>query len=98
MNNLADLYRTQGQYAKAEPLLVKALEVRRRVLGEEHPDTLNSMHSLAMLYLYQGQLAKAEPLFREALERTRKRHAEGSSPVAGALSWLGLNLLRQNKP
>jgi len=47
MNDLADLYRSQGKYALAEPLLSKALEVRRRVLGPEHPDTLLVMSNLA---------------------------------------------------
>jgi hypothetical protein len=36
MNILAILYRNQGNYAYAEPLFTRVLEVRRRVLGEEH--------------------------------------------------------------
>ena len=40
MNNMASLYMDQGRYDEAEPLHVEALELRRRVLGEEHPDTL----------------------------------------------------------
>jgi len=39
----------------------------------------------------------AEPLRREALETMRKRYGEGLPPVAGALSVLGQNLLRQKK-
>ena len=42
--------------------ITKVLEVRRRVLGEEHPDTLISMNNLAVLYRDQGKYAQAEPL------------------------------------
>jgi hypothetical protein len=49
MSHLAGLYRAQGEIAKAEPLIVKALELSRRVLGEEHPDTLILENNLADL-------------------------------------------------
>ena len=39
LNNLACLYNSMGEYAKAEPLYRQALEIRKRVLGEEHPTT-----------------------------------------------------------
>ena len=55
MNNLARAVLDQGKFAQAEPLLVKALEVSRRDLGEEHPDTLAAMNNLAQLYVAQGQ-------------------------------------------
>jgi tetratricopeptide (TPR) repeat protein len=55
-----------GDYAKAEPLLQEALEIRRRVLGSQHPDTAQSSNNLAELYEAMGDYAKAEPLY-EAL-------------------------------
>ncbi|WP_211589568.1 tetratricopeptide repeat protein [Microbispora sp. H11081] len=36
------------------------LEVRRRVLGEEHPDTLTSRSNLARLLWACGRLEEAE--------------------------------------
>jgi tetratricopeptide (TPR) repeat protein len=33
LNNLAELYRAMGEYAKAEPLLEEALRIRQKVLG-----------------------------------------------------------------
>ena len=41
MNNLARTLRAQGDLAGARALQERVLEVRRRVLGEEHPDTLS---------------------------------------------------------
>jgi hypothetical protein len=40
MLSMAMLWAHSGKPAEAEPLFVKALEVGRRVLGEEHPTTL----------------------------------------------------------
>jgi serine/threonine protein kinase/tetratricopeptide (TPR) repeat protein len=77
MNNLAGLYHVQGLYhaqgqlAKAESLYVKVLEVRRRVLGDTHPDTFTAMNNVAGIYQAQGQFTKAEPLFVTALEGRR---------------------------
>jgi non-specific serine/threonine protein kinase/serine/threonine-protein kinase len=50
MNNLANVYQYEGKYAQAEALFRQTLEIRRRVLGPEHPDTLGSMVNLAIIY------------------------------------------------
>jgi hypothetical protein len=49
MNDLAELYHSQGKYNKAKPLYVKCLDMRRIKLGEGHPDTLRSKNNLARL-------------------------------------------------
>ena len=38
LNNLAELYYFQGRYSEAEPLYIQALELKRKMLGDEHPD------------------------------------------------------------
>ena len=40
MENLAGDLQSEGQYAEAEKLVRETLDIRRRVLGPEHPDTL----------------------------------------------------------
>ena len=45
---------------------------QRRVLGGEHPDTIDTMDNLGMLYLKQGAYAQAEPLFTNDLEVSRR--------------------------
>ena len=42
---LGYLYKAQGDYARAEPLLRQALEIRKKVLGENHPDYAHSERS-----------------------------------------------------
>ncbi len=58
----------QGDYAGAAALYRRALEASERVLGPEHPDTLNSVNNLAVLLMSQGDYAGAAPLYRRALE------------------------------
>ena len=54
--------------AQAEALSSQTLEIQRRVLGPEHPDTLESMSNLADSYGGQGKYAKAEALFNQSLK------------------------------
>ena len=66
-NNLAELYRTRGNYAQAEPLYKRSLAIREKVLGPEHPNVASSLNNLALLYDNQSKYAEAEPLYRRAL-------------------------------
>ena len=54
-------------YKEAEPLCRKALDIRKAVLGENHPDTATSYNNLGMLYHYLSYYEKAEPLFQKAI-------------------------------
>ena len=58
-----------GLYRDAQPLLEAALQTRRRVVGQDHPDTLASANALANLYWFQGKYREAEPLYRDIVER-----------------------------
>ena len=57
----------RGLYAEAEPLYRRALAIREKVLGAEHPDLARSLNNLGGLYVSQGKYAEAEPLYRRAL-------------------------------
>jgi non-specific serine/threonine protein kinase/serine/threonine-protein kinase len=57
-----------GDYAQAEKELRPALEMERRVLGPDHPNTAASTYSLACLEALQGKRAQALILLREALD------------------------------
>ncbi len=59
-NNLAGNQNAQGKYAEAEEGYRKALAIRRKVLGEEHPDTAPSYNNLAYNQNTQGKYAEAE--------------------------------------
>ena len=48
---MGNVYESLGLYSKAESLLRRAVEIRRRTLGAQNPDTLKSMHDLAGVLL-----------------------------------------------
>jgi Tetratricopeptide repeat len=68
MGNLASTYRSQGRYTEAEKLVVQVIEVRKTVLGLEHPDTLASVNNLASIYWNQGRWAEAEKVNVQVME------------------------------
>ncbi|KAF2804628.1 TPR-like protein [Mytilinidion resinicola] len=45
---------------------------KRRLLGEEHPDTISAMYNLAVTLGYQGQLDEAAKMKKEVLEKRRR--------------------------
>jgi tetratricopeptide (TPR) repeat protein len=66
-----------ARYQEAESLFLRALSMRERLLGVEHPDTATCLNNLAELYREQGKYTKAEPLFLRALQiREQKLGAE----------------------
>ncbi|KAF1975254.1 hypothetical protein BU23DRAFT_435962, partial [Bimuria novae-zelandiae CBS 107.79] len=50
---------SDGRYEEAEELEVQVMETRKRVLGEEHPDTLTSMNNLAFTQQCQARYTEA---------------------------------------
>ena len=62
----------RGSYVLARPGFERQLEARKRLLGDEHPDTLGSMSNLAITLQAQGDLPDARRL-QEAVLGARKR-------------------------
>jgi tetratricopeptide (TPR) repeat protein len=67
INNLADLYESQGLYKKAEPLYERALAISEQMLGPVHPYTATSLNNIANLYGSQGLYKKAQTLYEQTL-------------------------------
>jgi eukaryotic-like serine/threonine-protein kinase len=65
---MATVYQKLGLYARAQSLLSQAIDIRSRVLGSEHPDTLNSKGRLGLLFVQQGRYSEAEKFDRELLD------------------------------
>jgi serine/threonine protein kinase/tetratricopeptide (TPR) repeat protein len=60
-------WRNLGRYPDAIRHLERALELRRRSLGPDAPETRNTMNSLAVAYQEDGRLDLALPLYEETL-------------------------------
>src|SRR5213079_61632 len=87
LDNLALLYWQQEKLAEAEPLHERALGIRERVLGPEHPDTASSLNHLGLLLLTRGKPAEVEPLFQRALaireQELRPQHPHPADSLLG---------------
>jgi CHAT domain-containing protein len=75
-----------GDYAKAEPLLQRALKIYEKVLGPNHPNTAYTLAHLEVLYYQMGDYAKAEPLLQRALKINERALGPEHHDTAAALT------------
>jgi hypothetical protein len=71
MSNLSVCWSVQEKWREAEELSARVLQMREKVLGSGHPDTLTSMANLAFLYCKQGKWGVAGVAAAEAMEKTK---------------------------
>jgi len=78
-NTIGVVYIELGDYAAAEAVLHRALDLRRALFGDEHADTLDTMYNLGRAYHRNGSVdimtpesvREADRLFAEALAGRR---------------------------
>ena len=71
-NNFIYVLEEIGDWKHAEQLRDQVLEMRKKLLGAEHPDTLTTMSNLASTYSNQGKWNEAEQLKVQVLDMRRK--------------------------
>jgi len=98
MATMGSVYEKLGLLAKAQPLLERALELRRSLQGPEAAETLDSAADLGVLLWRRGLFADAERLFREVLDVRRRVLGPGHPKTAETLSDLGLVLKDAERP
>jgi tetratricopeptide (TPR) repeat protein len=69
---VGQFYMELGLHGPAEQHLRRALGIRQKVLGDEAPDSLESMRRLAALLRMQGRLDEAELILGQAMETSRR--------------------------
>jgi len=72
MGCVARFDHVRGAYGSAENLFSRQCELRRTILGAEHPDTLTSMNNLAVTLGAQGDLEGARKIQEQVLEITHR--------------------------
>jgi len=80
----------QGRYQEAIPLAKRALAIREKALGPEHPRVAASLNNLAALYKALGDYARAEPLYKRALAIREKVLGPEHPRVAESLNNLAV--------
>ncbi|MBO0794360.1 MAG: tetratricopeptide repeat protein, partial [Ktedonobacteraceae bacterium] len=86
----ATYLRVRAQYGQAELLFQRAVHIRERILGPEHPEVAASLNGLVALYGEQGQYEQAEPLARRVLRIREQALGPEHPEVARPLNNLAL--------
>ncbi len=83
-------------HAEAEPVLVRAVDLGRDVLGKDHQIVFMTMNSLTQLYVFQKRDAKARPYFMDLNESVQVVFGSRSPIVLQSALQLGNFLLRND--
>jgi tetratricopeptide (TPR) repeat protein len=89
--------RSASRAREVQAALEKALAIRRKVLGEEHPGTAFGYYRLATQLYREGKYAEAAEDFQKALAICRKVLGEEHPDTANTYNQLALNLDAQGK-
>lgn len=90
MQTLGKVLLRAGEPEQAEELLRGSLEMRRKILGPDHPDLAHAERSLGGLLAVRGTFDEAEELLALSEERYRR--------IVGAEhSWFASNLTEQGR-
>ncbi|MBK8434112.1 MAG: tetratricopeptide repeat protein [Chloroflexi bacterium] len=79
-----------GDLAEARPYYARALAIREKVLGAEHPDTATSLNNMGALLRAMGELAEARPYYARALAIRQKLLGAEHPDTASSLNNLAV--------
>jgi serine/threonine protein kinase len=97
LNVMGNVYYNLGLFARAESLLSRAVEIRRRVLGSQNLDTLDSIDELGSAIWQQARYPEAEKLVREALDGRQRILGPNHPDTLTSMNNLGLLLRLEGK-
>lgn len=87
----------EGKLAEAEKMLQEALQLSRKIFGDDHLTTLRHMRNLAKTFECQFRDTDAEKIFREILATSKKLLGEDHPETLGYTRDLANTLRRQSK-
>jgi tetratricopeptide (TPR) repeat protein len=88
---------SDGRYEEAEELRVQVMQTWKRVLGDEHPDTLASMANLASTYRHQGRWKEAEELQVQVMQTTKRVLGDEHPDILTSINSLALTYRHQGR-
>ena len=68
LDEFANFYVSQGNWARAEPLFRRELDLRKSLSGEQCPEVAQCKKQFAEMYISEGRFYDAESLLQEALQ------------------------------
>jgi tetratricopeptide (TPR) repeat protein len=94
--HLAAIYGIQGQYEKAEKLELQVVDESKRLLGENHPDTLLAMRDLGVTYGCLGRPDEAKPLHQHVLKLRKQILGDDHPETLISMSDLAITYCQQD--
>src|SRR5262245_241521 len=76
----------RAMYTEAEPLIQRALAIKEKALGPEHPSVAATLNHLAELYQEQSKYEEARPLYNRSLAINEKALGAEHPSVATTLN------------
>jgi serine/threonine protein kinase len=97
LDDLATLYTREQQWGLAKQTYERALEIDRRVLGDDHPRIAMHLNDLAIVAQNIGDLKLAETLFRDSIRRNELAYGDQHPETVAARGNYGLLLQREGR-
>ncbi len=88
-DELARIYERWGKYEKAFPFYQQALDIRKKILGDDHPTTAASLNNMGGLLESMGEYEGARPFFQQALDIYKKVLGDDHPDTAISLNNMG---------
>jgi tetratricopeptide (TPR) repeat protein len=86
LHDLAAIYHVQGQYARAEPLYLRALAIREKALGPNHPFVVATLADLAEMESARGNYGRAAEHYARAVQIRQDAFGTDDRRVAETLA------------
>jgi serine/threonine protein kinase len=84
-HSVAAAYLALGRADLALPHARQALDARRQLLGDSHPDTIVSLDTYGEVLRYMGRLNEAEPVALDAYQRSKRVNGDDHVQTVRAL-------------
>ena len=97
LSDLAKVYVLEQQWELAKQTHERALDIDRRVLGDDHPRVAYRLGNLAIVAQNMGDLKLAETLYIDALKRQEHIYGDRHPETAAAKANYGLLLQREGR-
>jgi eukaryotic-like serine/threonine-protein kinase len=97
LDDLAKVYAREQQWQLAKQTYERALEIDRRILGDDSPRVGSHLHNLGVVAQNMGELRRAEELYRDAIARQERAYGAQHPETAGAKGNYGLLLQREGR-
>jgi tetratricopeptide (TPR) repeat protein len=97
LDDLASVYVREQQWGLAKESYERALDIDRRLLGDDYPRLAIYLGNLGTVAQNMGDLKQAEALFREAIERNQRAYGDRHPETAAAKENYGLLLQREGR-